>query len=91
MERSDNTCEHHGDLVTDIKWLKKVMYCGFGILLSAIVYFNNELHTNYIAISDSIGEVQELILVTSSGHDSTLARLDSRTENLEIHCCGEYQ
>jgi len=81
-------CSHDG-LATDVTWLKKIIYGGFGLLLGLTVYFNAELHKSYTEINEGIAEINIALTENSGRHETSLAKLEVVVSALDTYCCGE--
>jgi len=85
----DSTCSAHNTLATDSKWMKKGMYSGFVILLSAIVYFNKSTQSDYREINMSIQSLQATLLKEAGVHKTTMEGLAVRMDYIEDWCCDK--
>lgn len=81
-------------LSNEVKWLKNIIYIGFSILLSAIVYFNNATQDNMIIVKDHVislhkdmSKVSNVLAETASRHDGRASIVEFRLDSLEKFCC----
>ena len=89
MSKDCGTCNSHDGLATDIRWLKKIIYGGFGLLVGVIVYFNTELHKSYTEINEGIAEINIALVEKGGRHETSLAKLEVVVSALDTYCCGE--
>jgi len=87
-DRSDSgVCSEHGTLNNDVKWLRNIVFIGFSMVLSAVVYFNVTLQTSMEKIHRDISDISILIAGKSAAHESELMLQDFRLASIEEKCC----
>jgi len=69
--------------------MKKGMYSGFVILLSAIVYFNKSTQSDYREINVSIQDLRKTFIEEAGMHKTTMEGLTVRMDYIEDWCCDK--
>jgi len=82
-----DTCDEHGILANDVKWIRNLMVGGFTLVLSAVVYFNIALTEGIKEIHDEVVATNSAFLKKSMEHDFDVASLANKVGALEAVCC----
>jgi len=81
------TCDEHGILANDVKWIRNLMLGGFTLVLSAVVYFNIALTEGIKEIHDEVVAINSAFLTKSTEHDLGIANLEEDVDALSAVCC----
>lgn len=79
---SSDVCENHGALITDIKWIKKLLYVILIFLSSSTVYFNDEINSKFTDLNNAI-------LTNNDNYEERLVILEAKTIIMRDACCSE--
>lgn len=77
----------YGALNNDVKWLRNIVFIGFSLVLSAVVYFNVTLQTGMTELNKSVSDININFATRSAAHESGLLLQDFRITVIEDRCC----